>query len=73
MTPRKPSITPEMESEILNGWEASWSINRIRNDLRTKFGSWISDQLIYNAVTRARKRGDKRARRRHTDMVVSSS
>ena len=70
---RKPTVTPEMEREILNGWEASWSIDRIRNHLRLKFGDWISDPMIYNAVSRARKRGDKRARRRNTDMVVSSS
>ena len=69
----KPTITPEIEASILNGWEASWSIERIRNHLRTQFGNWISDPMIYNAVSRARKRGDKRARRRHTDMVVSSS
>jgi IS30 family transposase len=73
MTRGKPTITPEMERMILNAWEASWSIERIRNHLRSNFGSWISDPMIYNAVSRARKRGDKRATRRHTDMVVSSS
>jgi hypothetical protein len=73
MTRGKPTITPEMESEILNGWQDGWPINTIRNHLRLKFGNWMSDQLIYSAVYRARRRGDKRAVRRHTDMVVSSS
>ena len=53
MTRAKTTITPEMEREISNAWEASWSIERIRNLLRTKFGGWISDPKIYNAVSRS--------------------
>ena len=70
---RKPNLTPEMERMILNAWEACWSIERIRNHLRETSGNWIIDPSIYNAISRARKRGDKRATPRHTDMVVSSS
>ena len=71
---RKPTITPEMETALLNMWEASWSIERIRAHLRENFGgNWVSDASIYNSITRARKRGDRRASRRHTSMVVSSS
>jgi hypothetical protein len=69
------SIRPEVERLVLERWSHGWSVWRIRKNLVERFddGKDITSSMIYNLLTKARKRGDKRATRRRTTMIVNAS
>ena len=68
-------LTRDMEQFVLNSWHGGWAVFRIRRELGNLFpgGRDVTPSMIYNLLTKARKRGDRRATRRHTDMVVNAS